>query len=55
MWIEIKEDRVEITLSESRPARALWIEMSMISSTALMGMPSRPARALWIEIIWKNT
>ena len=34
---------------QSRPARALWIEISKTLLTWL-GLPSRPARALWIEI-----
>ena len=33
----------------SRPARALWIEITTTLSIAVMLM-SRPARALWIEI-----
>ena len=34
----------------SRPARALWIEMSAPISPASTLQSSRPARALWIEI-----
>ena len=33
----------------SRPARALWIEMTWSGCTCMV-IRSRPARALWIEI-----
>ena len=34
----------------SRPARALWIEMSVTCWVVTFVPSSRPARALWIEI-----
>ena len=35
---------------ESRPARALWIEIHVCVQVHLDYVKSRPARALWIEI-----
>ena len=35
---------------ESRPARALWIEISKPAYAVAICL-SRPARALWIEIL----
>ena len=45
----IYADAIE-EMKESRPARALWIEIKSIQSLAPSVRKSRPARALWIEI-----
>ena len=37
-------------MPKSRPARALWIEISMWLGHLRKHFGSRPARALWIEI-----
>ena len=50
MWIEIaKLTNYRIEQLESRPARALWIEIFLVPGEE-PGWKSRPARALWIEI-----
>ena len=38
----------------SRPARALWIEMSVLKESDWGEIKSRPARALWIEIVYSD-
>ena len=50
MWIEISVAIFMWSVNQSRPARALWIEMPFDVKRILEADTSRPARALWIEI-----
>ena len=50
MWIEIALTARKLAVDGSRPARALWIEISTDLTAENLLNKSRPARALWIEI-----
>ncbi len=49
MWIEITVNLDGRVVYQSRPVRALWIEMFEAIKRAGL-LKSRPVRALWIEI-----
>ena len=49
MWIEIGQPFAIDGKNESRPVRALWIEMGIAGLKRVL-TKSRPVRALWIEM-----
>ena len=50
MWIEITDNMIDSTTDTSQPARAVWIEIIIISLIIVTHSASQPARAVWIEI-----